>query len=93
MRRELLAKMTKAVSDSFDEYKTQYDQWQCRVQRQLQADLGKRLAPGSRALPPAELRVPFEPTLSFAGLSLAPGKDSLTAGQVVRRWKYGTDGA
>jgi hypothetical protein len=93
MRRELLVKMKKAVSESFSEYKTQYDQWEYRVQRQLQADAGKRLAPGSPGRPPVELRVPFEPNVHFAGLSYARGKDSITAGQLVRRWRYGRDTA
>lgn len=93
MRRELLAKMVKAVSESFHEYKTQYEQWQFRVRRVEEADSRRRLAPGAPGFPPAELRVPFEPTLTFAGLSLATGKDSITAGQLVRRWKYGRDSA
>ena len=93
IRKELLVKMKKAVADSFDQYKTEYDQWQWRVQRQLSADATKRLAPGSPARVAVELRVPFEPKVEFAGQSLGYGKGARTPGQLVRLWKYGKDRA
>jgi hypothetical protein len=94
IRRELLVKMKKAVSDSFSEYKNQYDQWQWRVNRQLHADMGHRPAPGTPGPPPVELRVPFEPKVSFAGQQLGFGPaGTKTPGQLVRIWKYGRDRA
>jgi hypothetical protein len=93
MRQTLSSEMTAQTTQALASYKDQYAQWRAKINRQADLDSRKRLAPGSPNRPPIELRVPFEPDINFGGRYFWTPAGNLTAGQVVRKWQYGTDKA